>query len=190
MSKLETVYSDLLVAAHSFCTTLKLTLMTKHVPDPSIDILTHFSTTPTPVIEEHGHKSLAPFIGRPFIGIDKVEKYFALQAAAIDIEELQFPPLPGPGGRVNGAGIMHHQEIEEEEEEIDKEMADLWLVDTENKMVSVAAMGRFITQQTQQRWETKVCYRLKLVLEQRREVELQEWEIQRVDIWSDTGASK
>lgn len=216
----DNIYADLLAAAHSFCTTLTATLTAENnIPaDPSI-ILSHFSTTPIPVIEEHGHKSLAPFIGRPFIGTDKVEQYFALQRATLRVEELQFPCLPEKktddhdhshgdidghhdGNDRCGCGIPsmvrhhHHQEIEEQEEEIDEAVADLWIVDTINNMVSVTAIGKFVASQHTQhehereRWEAKICYRLKLVREQRREVELEEWKIQRVDIWSDTGASK
>ncbi|KAG6901550.1 hypothetical protein C0995_010660 [Termitomyces sp. Mi166 len=54
-----------------------------------IDILiSHFSTTATAF--EHGEPSLAPFLGRSFIGIDGIRRYFKIIASLLSYENMRF----------------------------------------------------------------------------------------------------
>ncbi|KAK5081143.1 hypothetical protein LTR05_007937 [Lithohypha guttulata] len=53
-------------------------------------ILSHFSTSYTPVALEHGHKQLAPFLGRPFLGIDGIKEYFGLLGKCLKHENMGF----------------------------------------------------------------------------------------------------
>ncbi|KAI5797880.1 hypothetical protein DFH27DRAFT_92901 [Peziza echinospora] len=59
---------------------------------PVEELLAHF-TEFEPVAIEHGHPSLAPFLGREFIGRKKVQKYFELVASLVSFENMQFGDL-------------------------------------------------------------------------------------------------
>ncbi|KAK5096119.1 hypothetical protein LTS08_007725 [Lithohypha guttulata] len=73
----------LLASAESFCNALasQADLET---------ILSHFSTSYTPVAHEHGLKQLAPFLGRPFLGIEGIKEYFGLLQKYLKYENMGF----------------------------------------------------------------------------------------------------
>jgi hypothetical protein len=54
------------------------------------DLLEYFSTTYQISAFEHGLPSLAPFLGRPFNGVNGVEKYFTLISDLLEFEEMEF----------------------------------------------------------------------------------------------------
>ncbi|KAF8247522.1 hypothetical protein K440DRAFT_628761 [Wilcoxina mikolae CBS 423.85] len=53
-------------------------------------LLTHFTTSVPPTAIEHGHPSLAPFIGRAFNGRDEVARYFDMLARLLTFENMRF----------------------------------------------------------------------------------------------------
>lgn len=73
----------LLASAESFCNALasQADLET---------ILSHFSTSYTPVAHEHGLKQLAPFLGRSFLGIEGIKEYFGLLQKYLKYENMGF----------------------------------------------------------------------------------------------------
>jgi len=54
----------------------------------SPDLLTHFSSRPT--AHEHGHLSLAPFLGRPFTGPEGLGEYFSLLEKYLSYKNMHF----------------------------------------------------------------------------------------------------
>ncbi|GLB33477.1 hypothetical protein LshimejAT787_0103610 [Lyophyllum shimeji] len=53
-------------------------------------LLSHFSTTHKATAIEHGEPALAPFLGRPFVGIGGVREYFETIASLLSYEEMHF----------------------------------------------------------------------------------------------------
>jgi hypothetical protein len=53
-------------------------------------ILDHFSTASEPVAIEHGLPQLAPFLGRPFKGLDGVKQYFGLLGEHLSYKDMRF----------------------------------------------------------------------------------------------------
>lgn len=53
-------------------------------------ILTHFSKTKTVQAFEHGDPALAPFLGRPFEGIEGVKEYFEVISSLLAYDNLKF----------------------------------------------------------------------------------------------------
>ena len=80
---MRTTRDDLLHAAKSLCTDFA----SKKDPD---DLMTHFSTTHQCTAYEYGLPSLAPFLGRPFIGRDGVRDYFKTIALTLSFERMAF----------------------------------------------------------------------------------------------------
>jgi hypothetical protein len=59
----------------------------------SIDeILFHFSNNPNvrPTAMEHGHRHLAPFLGRRFVGLQKIREYFELLSELLIYRDMRF----------------------------------------------------------------------------------------------------
>lgn len=54
------------------------------------DILNHFSTTHQITVIEHGNPRLAPFLGKPFVGIDGVQKYFETISTLLSYQDIKF----------------------------------------------------------------------------------------------------
>lgn len=75
-----TTRDQLLSAAHAVCNDFA-----SHK-----DVLTHFSTSTTPIAVEHGHSSLAPFLGREFVGLEDVKTYFYILAKTIKYNNMEF----------------------------------------------------------------------------------------------------
>ncbi|RAL02882.1 uncharacterized protein BO80DRAFT_443133 [Aspergillus ibericus CBS 121593] len=78
-------------ATHTFLTTLT------HPPsqsspqsNPLSPLLKTFTTHPTPLIHEHGHPALAPFLGRDFIGQSGVQEYFTTMGGLLGIRGMKF----------------------------------------------------------------------------------------------------
>jgi len=56
-----------------------------------VDVLIgHFSRTHQCTAIEHGEQSLAPFIGRPFVGLDAIRSYFQQLSAFLTFENMRF----------------------------------------------------------------------------------------------------
>jgi hypothetical protein len=53
-------------------------------------ILDHFSTTSEPFAIEHGLPQLAPFVGRPFKGLDGIKEYFGLLDEHVSFKDMYF----------------------------------------------------------------------------------------------------
>lgn len=53
-------------------------------------LLSHFSTTQQPTVLEHGEPSLAPFLGRPFTGLDGVRRYFETVMTVLSYDDMVF----------------------------------------------------------------------------------------------------
>ncbi len=53
-------------------------------------ILDHFSTSSEPFALEHGLPQLAPFLGRPFKGIDGLKEYFGLLGEHLSYRDMTF----------------------------------------------------------------------------------------------------
>ncbi|GJJ13186.1 hypothetical protein Clacol_007437 [Clathrus columnatus] len=53
-------------------------------------LLSHFSMSVKPVIIEHGNPSLAPFLGREFVGLEGVQNYFRLLAQTVSYDNMEF----------------------------------------------------------------------------------------------------
>lgn len=54
------------------------------------DVLAHFSTSTIPIAVEHGHSSLAPFLGREFVGLEDVKTYFYILAKTVKYDNMEF----------------------------------------------------------------------------------------------------
>ncbi|KAH8113523.1 hypothetical protein DFH11DRAFT_305569 [Phellopilus nigrolimitatus] len=76
-------YALLLTAARSFCDAFAC-------QKPFGDILDHFSSSDNIVCVEHGLQQLAPFLGRPFAGLDGAKEYFTVIADLLSYEEMRF----------------------------------------------------------------------------------------------------
>jgi len=53
-------------------------------------LIAHFSKTHQCTVIEHGEQCLAPFIGRPFVGLDAIRFYFEQLAAFLTYENMRF----------------------------------------------------------------------------------------------------
>jgi hypothetical protein len=53
-------------------------------------LLSHFSSTHKCTAIEHGLPALAPFLGRPFIGLSGIREYFELIANLLSYENMKF----------------------------------------------------------------------------------------------------
>ncbi|KAE9404480.1 hypothetical protein BT96DRAFT_418858 [Gymnopus androsaceus JB14] len=53
-------------------------------------IVSHFSTTHQVSVVEHGEKSLAPFLGKSFRGLDGARSYFETIASSLSYEDMEF----------------------------------------------------------------------------------------------------
>jgi hypothetical protein len=188
MEESDSLYAELLATAREFL----LLLASDESPRA---ILSKLSTTPCPIIEEHGDSTLFPFVGHPFIGIDQVQQYSELRATHLRIDKLNLPSSctyeKSSSSEQNDHILTdtpirrHHEDIERMDDEIDEYQADGWIVDTNTNAVSVVAHGILTSLITRQQWDSRICYRLLLVSEKRREAELAEWKVHRVDSWAD-----
>lgn len=77
--------SDLLAAAHAFCEAFAS-------KQPLDTILSRFSNDPAhpPYAIEYGLPSLAPFLGRTFVGLTAIEEYFKILAQHLTYENMRF----------------------------------------------------------------------------------------------------
>ena len=73
--------NQLLIAAQEFTTAFA------EKKDVEI-LLSHFSQNPT--VLEHGEPSLAPFLGRPFTGLDGVRRYFETVMTTLSYDDMAF----------------------------------------------------------------------------------------------------
>lgn len=127
---------------------------------PTPELLTHFTEEPMPVAHEHGHPALAPFLGRPFNGLDGVGRYFDLLASLVTFEDMRF----------------------------DRE--DEWVVDQQTLAVCVRGRARFIWKATGETWDEAFCYRLGIAEEVSQSSEHSgQFKVQEYRVWSDTGAA-
>jgi hypothetical protein len=53
-------------------------------------LIGHFSKTHQCTAIEHGEQRLAPFLGRPFVGLDAIRFYFKQLAALLTYENMRF----------------------------------------------------------------------------------------------------
>lgn len=98
-------------------------------------ILSHFTTTPCPLAIEHGHPSLAPFLGRAFQARDGVARYFNLLASTLSYRDMVFEP------------------------------EDDWVVDTQNASVSLRGRARFKWLSTGEEWDETFTWLLRMARE-------------------------
>lgn len=129
---------------------------------PTTELLTHFTEEPMPVAHEHGHPDLAPFLGRPFNGLDGVARYFDLLASLVWFQDMRF----------------------------DRE--DEWVVDQQTLAVCVRGRARFIWKATGEAWDETFCYRLGIAEEvghQSSSERSGQFKVQEYRVWSDTGAA-
>ncbi|TFK43272.1 hypothetical protein BDQ12DRAFT_731313 [Crucibulum laeve] len=75
--------TNLLSVAKTFCDAFS---QKKDVPP----ILALFSTTHQVSALEHGEPSLAPFLGRPFVGTANVQKYFEIIGSLLSYDDVKF----------------------------------------------------------------------------------------------------
>lgn len=54
------------------------------------EVLSHFSTTHEVSAIEYGAPILAPFLGRPFIGIAEVQRYFNIIGSLLSYDDISF----------------------------------------------------------------------------------------------------
>lgn len=126
----------------------------------TVELLTHFTEEPMAVAHEHGHPDLAPFLGRPFNGIDGVGRYFDLIASLLTIQDMRF----------------------------DRE--DEWVVDQQTLAVCVRGRARFTWKATGETWDETFCYRLGIAEEVGESAERSgTFKVQEYRIWADTGAA-
>lgn len=103
-------------------------------PSPS-QLQQTFTTTPLPLIHEHGLPQLAPFLGRSFTGQDGVARYFQLLGDDVEIAALDFEP------------------------------EEMWCVDDVAMAVCLRGSGRFRWKRTDQAWDETFVYRVALAVD-------------------------
>lgn len=54
------------------------------------DILPHFSTSTRPVVIEYGNPFLTPFLGREFLGLEEIQRYFHILAQSVKYDNMEF----------------------------------------------------------------------------------------------------
>jgi hypothetical protein len=125
------------------------------------ELLTHFTEEPMPVAHEHGHPDLAPFLGRPFTGIDGVGRYFDLISSLLAFQDMRF----------------------------DRE--DEWIVDQQTLAVCIRGKARFTWKSTGEAWDETFCYRLGMAEEVGESAERTggNFKVQEYRVWADTGAA-
>ncbi|KAL1859198.1 hypothetical protein Plec18167_007868 [Paecilomyces lecythidis] len=99
---------------------------------PVSELVRCFTSDPMPIAHEHGHSSLAPFLGRTFTGQEGITKYFDLLTQYLSFENMRFDP------------------------------EDEWVVDPETLTVCLRGRARFIWKATGEGWYETFCYRLGL----------------------------
>ncbi|OQE29519.1 hypothetical protein PENSTE_c002G03303 [Penicillium steckii] len=104
-------------------------------PSSIQNVLKTFTTNPAPLIYEHGLPQLAPFLGRPFTGVDGVRRYFEILGETLSIEKMTF-----------------------EDEEA-------WVVDTSASAVVLRGNARFTWKGTGQAWDETFIYRIRLAVD-------------------------
>lgn len=105
-------------------------------PPPALHtLLAHFTRSPLPIIHEHGHPSLAPFLGRTFTGTDGIARYFSLLQDLLEITDMVFDD------------------------------PDDWVVDTTCLAVFLRGQARFTWKKTGQSWDETFAYRVALAEE-------------------------
>ncbi|EED18593.1 conserved hypothetical protein [Talaromyces stipitatus ATCC 10500] len=129
-------------------------------------ILAHFTTSPTPLVHEHGSplfQSYLPFLGRDFIGLKAVGEYFDLLAKHLSISDAHF----------------------------DDE--DDWVVDPQNMTVCLRGRARFTVNDTKESWVETFIWRVTLSEDLTGESEPddagQGLKVQEYRVWADTGAA-
>lgn len=111
-----------------------LKALTATPPSPS-EILKTFTSTPIPLVHEHGLPQLAPFLGRSFTGQDGVARYFQLLGETVEIREMVF-----------------------EDEE-------MWCVDDVAMAVALRGRATFYWKGSGQGWEETFFYRIALAVD-------------------------
>ncbi|OJJ99438.1 hypothetical protein ASPACDRAFT_61212 [Aspergillus aculeatus ATCC 16872] len=112
-------------------------------------------------IHEHGLPTLAPFLGRDYVGLDAAQQYFECMGAHLRYEGMRF----------------------EDEAE--------WVVDGARGVVVVRGWARFLANRTGQGWGEGFVYRLRLDSEDSEGEDGQEGEVKVKEyfVWADTGAA-
>ncbi|KAJ5592348.1 hypothetical protein N7537_009252 [Penicillium hordei] len=124
-----TTRADLLAPIHAF-----LEALTNPSPNPD-NLLSTFTTSPNPLVHEHGLPQLAPFLGRPFTGKDGIATYFELISSLLSIKNMVLEP------------------------------EENWVVDTSCMAVSFRGSATFVWKETRQAWDETFAYRIKLAVD-------------------------
>lgn len=128
-------------------------------------ILAHFTSSPTPLVHEHGSplfQPFLPFLGRDFIGLQAVGEYFDLLAQHLSISEASF----------------------------DDE--DDWVIDPQIMTVCLRGRARFTSLETKESWLETFMWRVTLSEDLTGESEPdagQGLKVQEYRVWADTGAA-
>ena len=125
-----TTRADLLNPVHAF-----LSALTNPNPNPD-NLLSTFTTSPKPLVHEHGLPQLAPFLSRPFTGQDGIATYFELISSLLSIKNMVFEP------------------------------EENWVVDASCMAVSLRGSATFIWKETRQAWDETFVYRIKLAIDE------------------------
>ncbi|PWY68566.1 hypothetical protein BO94DRAFT_302210 [Aspergillus sclerotioniger CBS 115572] len=118
---------------HTFLTTLS-----DPQSNPLESLLPKFTTSPAPLIHEHGLPSLAPFLGRDFVGQDGIKEYFLTMGGVLGFEDMRFEDEEG--------WIMQDMGI------------GGWVV-------VIRGWARFFAKRTGEGWREGFVYRLRVVRE-------------------------
>ncbi|RAH44180.1 uncharacterized protein BO95DRAFT_329950, partial [Aspergillus brunneoviolaceus CBS 621.78] len=111
-------------------------------------------------IHEHGLPSLAPFLGRDYVGLDAARQYFECLGAHLRYEGMRF----------------------EDEAE--------WVVDGARGVVVVRGWARFVAKRTGQGWGEGFVYRLRLGGDSGGEGDGDgEVKVKEYFVWADSGAA-
>ncbi|KAJ5116351.1 hypothetical protein N7456_000699 [Penicillium angulare] len=102
---------------------------------PITTITSTFTSSPEPLIHEHGLQQLAPFLGRSFTGADGISQYFDILSQFLEIKSMDFEP--------------------------DSE----WIVDESTMCVCLRGTATFIWKETNNSWGETFVYRIKLARE-------------------------
>ncbi|KAF7522242.1 hypothetical protein PCG10_007543 [Penicillium crustosum] len=122
--------ADLIKPIHAL-----LQALTNPSPNPD-NILSTFTTSPNPLVHEHGLPQLAPFLGRPFTGQDGIATYFELISSLLSIKNMVFEP------------------------------EENWVVDASCMAVSFRGSATFVWKETRQAWDETFVYRIKLAFDE------------------------
>ncbi|OKL62017.1 hypothetical protein UA08_02521 [Talaromyces atroroseus] len=127
-------------------------------------ILAHFTTSPAPLVHEHGSPFLQPslpFIGRDFTGMTGVGEYFDVLAQYLSYSDMVF------------------------------EDEDDWVVDPQNLTICLRGRAQFTYKRTGDSWLETFMWRITLSedLGQSEPDVGQGLKVQEYRVWSDTGAA-